>query len=110
MYKWSFSSHKYNGTSRILTRDHGPWDWGDCPLSSVITSEFAATKLRGTMIAAVFATQALGQFIASVVALIVTTAFRNTQLSQTSNAQKNYCNGSRCYYPSPSSVLAADRM
>jgi MFS transporter, PHS family, inorganic phosphate transporter len=83
---------------------------GDYPLSSVITSEFATTKLRGTMIAAVFATQALGQFIASVVALIVTTAFRNTQLSQTSNAQKNYCNGSRCYYPSPSSVLAADRM
>ncbi|KAI0132569.1 H+ symporter [Xylariales sp. AK1849] len=50
---------------------------GDYPLSSVITSEFAPTRWRGAMMAAVFSMQGLGQLMAAVVALIVTTAFKD---------------------------------
>ena len=49
---------------------------GDYPMSSVITSEFATTKWRGSMIAAVFAMQGLGNLTAAVVTLVVTVAFR----------------------------------
>jgi PHS family inorganic phosphate transporter-like MFS transporter len=48
---------------------------GDYPLSSVITSEFATTKRRGAMMAAVFAMQGFGQLTAGLVGLIVTAAF-----------------------------------
>lgn len=34
---------------------------GDYPLSAIITSEFAPVHIRGRMVAAVFATQGLGQ-------------------------------------------------
>ena len=44
---------------------------GDYPLSSIITAEFATTRWRGAMMGAVFAMQGLGQFAASLVALIV---------------------------------------
>jgi PHS family inorganic phosphate transporter-like MFS transporter len=50
---------------------------GDYPLSSVITSEFASTKHRGAMMAAVFAMQGIGQVTASIVGMIATLAFRN---------------------------------
>jgi PHS family inorganic phosphate transporter-like MFS transporter len=50
---------------------------GDYPLSSVITSEFASTKRRGAMMAAVFAMQGIGQVTASIVGMIATLAFRN---------------------------------
>ncbi|KAI8370441.1 phosphate:H+ symporter [Radiomyces spectabilis] len=50
---------------------------GDYPLSSVITSEFATTKRRGAMMAAVFAMQGIGQLTASIVGLIVTAAFQH---------------------------------
>jgi len=50
---------------------------GDYPLSSVITSEFASTKRRGAMMAAVFAMQGIGQVTASIVGMIATFAFRN---------------------------------
>ncbi|KAH0523934.1 hypothetical protein TsFJ059_008876 [Trichoderma semiorbis] len=49
---------------------------GDYPLSSVITSEFAPTRWRGAMMAAVFSMQGLGQLLASIVALITTVAFK----------------------------------
>jgi PHS family inorganic phosphate transporter-like MFS transporter len=52
---------------------------------------FASTKWRGAMIAAVFATQALGQFLATVVALIVTECFRNA-----TDTPGNQCQGDRC--------------
>ena len=50
---------------------------GDYPLSSVITSEFATTKRRGAMMAAVFAMQGFGQVAASLVGLIATAAAQN---------------------------------
>ncbi|KAF2805223.1 phosphate permease [Mytilinidion resinicola] len=51
---------------------------GDYPLSAVITSEFASTKWRGSIVAAVFAMQGFGQFAAAIVALVVTTAYKRT--------------------------------
>ncbi|ORX50894.1 phosphate:H+ symporter [Hesseltinella vesiculosa] len=50
---------------------------GDYPLSSVITAEFATTKRRGAMMAAVFAMQGIGQLAASVVGIIVTAAYKS---------------------------------
>jgi PHS family inorganic phosphate transporter-like MFS transporter len=35
---------------------------GDYPLSAVISSEFAATKIRGRMMTAVFSAQGFGNF------------------------------------------------
>ncbi|KAL2217487.1 phosphate:H+ symporter [Thermoascus aurantiacus ATCC 26904] len=51
---------------------------GDYPLSSIITSEFATTKWRGAMMAAVFAMQGFGQLAAAIVALIVTAGFKKS--------------------------------
>ncbi|CAO3586500.1 unnamed protein product [Absidia cylindrospora] len=50
---------------------------GDYPLSSVITAEFATTKRRGAMMAAVFAMQGIGQVAASIVGIITTAAFKS---------------------------------
>lgn len=35
---------------------------GDYPLSAIISSEFASTRIRGRMMAAVFASQGWGNF------------------------------------------------
>ncbi|KAB5535236.1 phosphate/H+ symporter [Coniochaeta sp. 2T2.1] len=51
---------------------------GDYPLSAVITSEFAPTRWRGAMMAAVFSMQGVGQLACAVVALIVTVAFKDS--------------------------------
>ncbi|CAO3698977.1 unnamed protein product [Rhizopus stolonifer] len=57
---------------------------GDYPLSSVITSEFATTKRRGAMMAAVFAMQGIGQVTAGLVGLCVTAGFQSAiQADQT---------------------------
>ncbi|KIW66035.1 phosphate:H+ symporter [Phialophora macrospora] len=77
---------------------------GDYPLANIITSEFASTKWRGTMVAAVFSTQALGQFLASLVSLIVIEAFR----SQTNN-DGNICQDGSCTQ-TVAAQLAVDRM
>ncbi|KAK1473985.1 H+ symporter [Colletotrichum cuscutae] len=53
---------------------------GDYPLSSVITSEFAPTRWRGAMIAAVFSMQGMGQLGAAVVALVTAEAFKDSYL------------------------------
>ncbi|KUI68322.1 Repressible high-affinity phosphate permease [Cytospora mali] len=53
---------------------------GDYPLSSVITAEFAPTRWRGSMMAAVFSMQGLGQLCAATVALVVTVAFKDSFL------------------------------
>ncbi|KAK2035008.1 H+ symporter [Colletotrichum zoysiae] len=53
---------------------------GDYPLSSVITSEFAPTRWRGAMIAAVFSMQGMGQLGAAVVALVTAEAFKGNYL------------------------------
>ncbi|PFH59955.1 hypothetical protein XA68_11664 [Ophiocordyceps unilateralis] len=49
---------------------------GDYPLSSVITSEFAPTRWRGAMIAAVFSMQGVGLLMSALVAFITTVAFK----------------------------------
>ncbi|KAH8172154.1 sugar transporter domain-containing protein [Sarocladium implicatum] len=71
---------------------------GDYPLSSVITAEFAPTRWRGAMVAAVFSMQGLGQLFCSLVALITTHAFESA-LSPASS--ESHC-GADCR-------LAADR-
>ncbi|KAH0551198.1 acid phosphatase pho5 [Trichoglossum hirsutum] len=63
---------------------------GDYPLSAIITSEFATTKWRGAMMGAVFAMQGIGQFAAAMIALIVTSGFKNS-LKTASSANK--CSG-----------------
>ncbi|KAF1995778.1 phosphate permease [Amniculicola lignicola CBS 123094] len=49
---------------------------GDYPLSAVITAEFASTKWRGGIVAAVFAMQGLGQLAAALMTLIVVVAYQ----------------------------------
>ncbi|KAL3455767.1 major facilitator superfamily domain-containing protein [Aspergillus heterothallicus] len=50
---------------------------GDYPLSAVICSEFAPTRIRGRMLAAVFFCQSLGALAANLVALIAVAGFRH---------------------------------
>ncbi|CAA7265585.1 unnamed protein product [Cyclocybe aegerita] len=54
---------------------------GDYPLSAVISSEFASTKIRGRMMTAVFASQGWGNFTAALVAFIITAAYKSAILS-----------------------------
>jgi len=49
---------------------------GDYPLSAVISSEFASTRIRGRMMTAVFANQGWGNFAAVLVAFIITVAYK----------------------------------
>ncbi|RDW73679.1 putative inorganic phosphate transporter 1-6 cotransporter [Coleophoma crateriformis] len=63
---------------------------GDYPLSSIITSEFATTKWRGAMMNAVFAMQGIGQFTAAMIALIVTSGFKQ---SLESGSKASTCTG-----------------
>ncbi|KAF2266168.1 MFS general substrate transporter, partial [Lojkania enalia] len=66
---------------------------GDYPLSSIITSEFATTRWRGAMMGSVFAMQGIGQFAAAVVALIVTTGFKESlQTAKTVDKCDGVCN------------------
>ncbi|RXW20383.1 hypothetical protein EST38_g5487 [Candolleomyces aberdarensis] len=57
---------------------------GDYPLSAVISSEFASTKIRGRMMTAVFASQGWGNFTAALIAFILTAAYKSTVLSSPS--------------------------
>ncbi|KAF7877170.1 hypothetical protein EAF04_000855 [Stromatinia cepivora] len=57
---------------------------GDYPMSAVITSEFAPTRWRGGMMAAVFSMQGAGQFAAALVALITTFAFKKSFINTSS--------------------------
>ncbi|RPD61045.1 phosphate transporter, partial [Lentinus tigrinus ALCF2SS1-7] len=54
---------------------------GDYPLSAVISSEFSSTRIRGRMMTAVFANQGWGQLTASIIALIVVTAYKKQILN-----------------------------
>ncbi|KAK0201497.1 phosphate transporter [Desarmillaria ectypa] len=56
---------------------------GDYPLSAIISSEFASTRIRGRMMNAVFAFQGWGNFSAALVSLIVTSAYKNSILHDT---------------------------
>ncbi|KAK0222179.1 phosphate transporter [Armillaria fumosa] len=53
---------------------------GDYPLSAIISSEFASTRIRGRMMNAVFAFQGWGNFTAALVSLIVTSAYKDAIL------------------------------
>ncbi|ORY32259.1 inorganic phosphate transporter [Naematelia encephala] len=50
---------------------------GDYPLSAVITSEFAARRIRGRMMTAVFSSQGWGNFASAIVSIVVVSAFKN---------------------------------
>ncbi|OGM49534.1 inorganic phosphate transporter [Aspergillus bombycis] len=50
----------------------------DYPLSAVICSELAPTRIRGRMLAAVFLCQSLGQTAAALIALIAVAGFRHS--------------------------------
>lgn len=50
---------------------------GDYPLSSVITSEFASTRMRGRMMTAVFSAQGWGTFAAALVSFIVVVIYKH---------------------------------
>ncbi|KAK7454530.1 hypothetical protein VKT23_011284 [Stygiomarasmius scandens] len=58
---------------------------GDYPLSAVISSEFASTRIRGRLMNAVFAFQGWGQFTAALVAFIITAAYKDSILNDTSS-------------------------
>ncbi|KAL1411287.1 hypothetical protein Q8F55_002238 [Vanrija albida] len=58
---------------------------GDYPLSSVITSEFAARRIRGRMMTAVFSAQGWGNFASGIVAIITISAFKNQIISEPQN-------------------------
>jgi len=59
---------------------------GDYPLSAVISSEFAGTKIRGRMMTAVFAFQGWGNFAAALVGMIIVAAYKNKLIhDKTSN-------------------------
>ncbi|KAF9267660.1 inorganic phosphate transporter [Marasmius fiardii PR-910] len=55
---------------------------GDYPLSAVISSEFASTRIRGRMMNAVFANQGWGNFSAALVAFIITAAYKDSILNE----------------------------
>lgn len=55
---------------------------GDYPLSAVITSEFAARRIRGRMMTAVFSAQGWGNLASAIVSIIAVTAFKNGILTE----------------------------
>jgi PHS family inorganic phosphate transporter-like MFS transporter len=59
---------------------------GEYPLSAVISSEYASTKLRGPMIVATFSMQGLGALLAACVGMATTAGFRNTIITTCSPA------------------------
>jgi MFS transporter, PHS family, inorganic phosphate transporter len=50
---------------------------GDYPLSAIITSEFATTKHRGGMMAAVFAMQGFGILVAATMSIVFLLVFKS---------------------------------
>ncbi|KAF8486184.1 major facilitator superfamily domain-containing protein [Russula ochroleuca] len=56
---------------------------GDYPLSAVITSEFAATRSRGRLMTAVFASQGWGYLASTIVALVTVSGFKTGILQDT---------------------------
>ncbi|KAK7035376.1 Urease [Paramarasmius palmivorus] len=62
---------------------------GDYPLSAVISSEFASTRIRGRMMNAVFASQGWGNFAAALVALIITAAYKDSILADSDASRWN---------------------
>ena len=67
-------------------------DIGDYPLSAAIVSEYAPKKHRSAMLATLFFMQPLGQFVATVVAIIVTFCYRSS-----TQADLSYCKSTECF-------------
>jgi PHS family inorganic phosphate transporter-like MFS transporter len=63
---------------------------GDYPLSAVISSEFASTRIRGRLMTAVFANQGWGQFSAALVAYIVLQGYKHPLLTEDTPTQLNH--------------------
>ncbi|KAJ7227079.1 inorganic phosphate transporter [Mycena pura] len=63
---------------------------GDYPLSATISSEFAATRIRGRMMTAVFAAQGWGNFTAVLVSFIVVVAFKDKIITDPGLTQLNH--------------------
>ncbi|KAH9998818.1 phosphate transporter [Russula compacta] len=66
---------------------------GDYPLSAVISSEFAATRSRGRLMTAVFASQGWGYLASTIVTLVIISGFEDAILedSLTSLQHIDYC-------------------
>jgi PHS family inorganic phosphate transporter-like MFS transporter len=58
---------------------------GDYPLSAVISSEFASTRIRGRLMTAVFAAQGWGQLLAGIVGIVVVSAYKTRLLNDNVN-------------------------
>ncbi|GAA6060098.1 hypothetical protein JCM10212_003506 [Sporobolomyces blumeae] len=58
---------------------------GDYPLSATISSEFAATRIRGRLMTATFWSQGWGQFAAAIVSISVLAAFKKQILNDPVN-------------------------
>ncbi|KAF5382059.1 hypothetical protein D9615_004255 [Tricholomella constricta] len=63
---------------------------GDYPLSAIISSEFASTRIRGRMMTAVFASQGWGNLTAALIAFIITVSFKDAILNDPSVDQPNH--------------------
>ncbi|KAG2358434.1 phosphate transporter [Suillus spraguei] len=50
---------------------------GDYPMSAIISSEFAATRSRGRLMTAVFASQGWGQLCCAIIGIIVVSAYKD---------------------------------
>ncbi|KAJ8072571.1 hypothetical protein AAF712_009393 [Marasmius tenuissimus] len=70
---------------------------GDYPLSAVISSEFASTKIRGRMMNAVFASQGWGNFAAALVALIIVSAYKNSILTDDTSGPNKWDSIDHCW-------------
>ncbi|KAK7035373.1 hypothetical protein VNI00_011904 [Paramarasmius palmivorus] len=62
---------------------------GDYPLSAVISSEFASTRIRGRMMNAVFASQGWGNFAAALIVFIITAAYKDSILADSDSTHWN---------------------
>ena len=58
---------------------------GDYPLSAIITSEFATTKRRGAMMAAVFAMQGFGILTGCIVSIVLLSCFKQAVYTNQDN-------------------------
>ncbi|EJT98358.1 MFS general substrate transporter [Dacryopinax primogenitus] len=59
---------------------------GDEPLSATLTSEFAATRIRGRMMTTVFSMQGFGTFVAALVSATLVSAYKSYILSSGAEA------------------------
>nr|GAT60843.1 phosphate transporter [Mycena chlorophos] len=63
---------------------------GDYPLSATISSEFAATRIRGRMMNAVFASQGWGNLTSCIVSVVIVIAFKQKILAEPALDQLNH--------------------